>query len=587
MNHLASSLLDTPKPKRFFPMARLLRHAPGVKPLLECYQGLPLTDGSVDFAGRILEALNITTEMLSGTFDSLPASGPLILAANHPFGAVEGLVLAALGLRMRPDFKILVNHMLCRIPELRHLFIPVNVFSGKGGPDNVPSLREALSHLEKGGLLAVFPSGVVSHWHLRERRVLDPEWNSLVGRLARLTNAPIVPLYFEGRNSLLFQAAGCVHPILRTLLLPRELWRQRGRKICLRVGEIVEPGLLRELRDDKKRTAYIRARCYALGRTRAHPAWPIPIASSSARGILEEEIRLLPPQSLLVQEGRFRTFCVAPQKSPHLIRELGRLRESTFRTVHEGSGRALDLDRFDPHYIHLVLWDEAAGSIAGGYRARCIFPPISLAELKTLYTASLFRFKGKFFERCGISMELGRAFVASDYQRDYAPLLMLWKGIARLAARFRARTLFGSSSIGRMGYAPESIFMLCQHLEEFYAAPGLAGLVEGRCRPKPYCGINTPDARGLEYKVLDRAVKGFEGGKGLPVLFKQYLQLGGRIAGFHEDRGFGTLDALMVVDLAAAPEKLLLRYMGEEGLRLMRLAHGRPSADFFDLSPAA
>jgi putative hemolysin len=254
------------------------------------------------------------------------------------------------------------------------------------------------------------------------------------------------------------------------------------------------------------------------------------------------------------------------------MRELGRLRERTFRTVQEGSGRALDLDRFDPHYTHLVLWDEAAGAIAGGYRARWLFPPVSLAGMKTLYTASLFRFKKKFFDRCGISMELGRAFVTPEYQRDYAPLLMLWKGIGCLAAMVGARTLFGASSIG-LGYAPESIFMLRQHLEERYAAPGLTVLVKGRRKPRPYCGFNPPDAHGLEYKVLDRAVKGLEGDKGLPVLFKQYLQMGGRIAGFHEDREFGTLDALMVVDLAAAPERLLLRYMGEEGLRLMRLAH--------------
>jgi putative hemolysin len=161
-------------------------------------------------------------------------------------------------------------------------------------------------------------------------------------------------------------------------------------------------------------------------------------------------------------------------------------------------------------------------------------------------------------------MELGRAFVAGKYQREYAPLLMLWKGIARLAARIRVRALFGACSIG-LGYTPESIHMLRCCLEDRHFAPHLAALVRGRRPPAPFPGPNEPHARGLDYKLLNRAVRPLENGKGLPILFKHYLQLGGSIAAFHEDRSFGTLDALMVVDLAGIPEKTLARYLGEAG----------------------
>ena len=555
--------------------ARLLPRALGLRPLIKCYrQHLTVTDGPADFAGRALEALNISAKIHGGSLDSLPASGPLLLAANHPFGAAEGLVLAALFTRARPDLKIIVNHMLCRIKEMRPLFIPVNVLSARGDRRNISSFRAALLHLENGGALAVFPSGAVSHWHMRERRVIDPEWDLLACRLARIAAAPIVPLYFEGRNSILFQAAGCAHPILRTALLPRELWRMRGREIRMRIGKIVEPDLISALHDDKTRTAYIRACCYTLGRTkpRAAARRSVPIAARQPRESLLEEVGSLPPQRTIARDKKFRTLCLNCEESPRIMREVGRLREETFRAVHEGSGKALDIDRFDPHYIHLVLWDEEAGAVAGGYRARFLFPRAYSNMDGTLYTSSLFRFKKEFFEYCGASMELGRAFVTPEYQREYAPLLMLWKGICHLAVIGGARTLFGASSIG-LGYTPESVHMLRQHLEERYAAPDLMPLVMGRRKPGAFSGSSAPDARGIEYKVLDRAVKGLEGGKGLPVLFKHYLQLGGRIAAFHEDRKFGTLDALMVVDLAAAPERLLLRYMGEERLRLLRMAH--------------
>ena len=570
----ASPLIARPteKPVRPFFESALLAHVPGLRPLIRRYRELPPTNGPADFARRSLESLDITVRVSGEPLAALPASGPLLLAANHPFGGVEGLVLAAL--RIRPDIKILANRMLCSVPELRPLIIPVDVFGAKRDAGNVSGLRAALRHLESGGALAVFPAGVVSHWHLKQRRVTDPEWNPLIGRLARTSGAAVVPLHFEGGNSLLFQAAGCLHPFLRTALLPREMWRMRGRGLRLCVGKPVEAGLLAALRDDEARAAHLRARCYALGRA-ADPAernWPVPVAAPEKRPALLDEIADLPSSRILAEDEKFRVFHVAGGESPRILREIGRLREESFRAALEGSGKALDLDRFDPHYSHLVLWDKQSCAVAGGYRARCFFPSESSRGGKTLYTTSLFRFEPEFFERCGVSMEMGRAFVALRYQRDYSPLMMLWKGIGRLASLSGVRTLFGPSSIG-LGYAPESVAMLRQHLEEKHYDAGLAALVQGRRQPAPFAGLNAPDARGLDYKTVDRAVKELEGDKGLPILFKHYLQLGGRIAAFHEDRAFGTLDALMVVDLAAAPEKLLLRYMGQDGLRMLRKAH--------------
>jgi len=574
MNDFSGALPVTQEYNRSFFPARPLLRVLELHPLPRFYRSMAPADSPMDFARRALEGLDISVTLRGAPLDAMPAQGPLLLAANHPFGAVEGLVLAAWLTSIRPDLKILVNHMLCHIPELRPLFIPVNVFKGKGGADNVSGLRAALAHLEGGGALALFPSGVVSYWQKEQRRVIDPEWNPLIGRLARVAGASVAPVYFEGRNSLVFQAAGCVHPALRTVLLPRELWRLRGREVRLRIGETVEPELLSALHDDKARTAYIRARCYTLGRSsgarKAKRADAI--ADESGRETLREAIRSLPSERLLAEEGKLQTFYVSGKESPHILHEIGRLRERAFRAIKEGSGKALDLDRFDPYYTHLILWDKEAGAMAGGYRARNLPSVPPPGTMKTLYTASLFRFQKEFFERCGTSMELGRAFVTPEYQRDYAPLLMLWKGIGRLAAMAGTRTLFGPSSIG-LGYAPESVVMLRQYLKECCGIPELASLVRGRRGPRPFSGPNAPDARGLEYRVLDRAVRGLEGDKGVPILFKHYLQLGGRIAAFHEDRKFGTLDALMVVDLTRAPEKLLLRYMGEERLRTLRLAH--------------
>ena len=559
----AKSLLDVP----------LSALVPGLRPLLRLYRDLPdeLMTTPEDFASSILEAMGITVQTQGESLSALPASGPLLLTANHPFGGVEGLVVAALCARVRPDMKLLANRVLFSLPELRPLLIAVDVFTkNESGAGNVSGLRAALRHMEAGGALAMFPSGVVSHWDMRQRRVADPAWNSLTGRLARVPGAAVVPLYFEGRNSLLFQIAGCLHPILRTALLPREMWRRRRHTIRMHVGKAIAPEVLTSLHSDSARTAHIRACCYAPARTniRAARNWRVPVAAPRERRPLLDEIAALPPDNTLAQEGPFQVLLMDGANAPHTLHEIGRLREETFRTIQEGSGKNLDLDRFDPHYLHLVLWDTNAEAVAGSYRARC-FPPAKAPDtLKSLYTASLFRFQQEFFERCGPCMELGRAFVAQEYQRGPAPLYALWRGIGRLSAMTGTRTLFGPSSIG-FDYAPESVLMLRQHLEEKHFAPELAALARGRCPPAVFAGPNMPDARGLEYKTLDRAVRELEGGKGLPILFKLYLQLGGRIVSFHEDHDFGTLDVLMIVDLPTAPQKQLLRYMGTESAALL------------------
>ena len=550
---------------RAFPRSALQLLVPGAGPLLELYRNLPSADSPADFAMRVLEALDITVRVEGGFPEDLPSSGPLLLAANHPFGGVDGLIVAALGASVRPDLKILANRELCRFAELRSLLIPVDVFGKKGQASNVAGLLAAIRHVESGGALAVFPAGVVSHWHSKPRRIMDPEWHPLIGRLTRTPDATVIPLFFEGGNSLLFQAAGCLHPALRTILLPWETWRMRQSRVTLRVGNAVKGTLLSAFRDDKARTAHLRARCYALGRAAVLPErrWRSPVAAMRRSASLVEEFGRLPSGRVLAEDEKFQVFHVVGDEAPNIMHEIGRRREEAFRSVLEGSGKELDLDHYDPHYDHLVLWDKKNGAMAGGYRTRRFSPAEPPRSIKTLYTASLFRFQGEFFRRCGVSMELGRAFVTLDYQRGYAPLMMLWRGICRLAAIFGARTLFGPTSIG-LAYAPESILMLRQHLEERHFDRALSSLVRGRREPALFQGHNAPDVSGLEYKTLDHAVKDLEGGLGLPVLFKHYLQLGGRVAAFHEDRQFGTVDALVVVDLAAVPVKLLKRLTGED-----------------------
>ncbi len=546
------------------PLAFLL----GLRPILKRYETLAPTYTPWDFAQSALQTMGIFVinegENLENT---LPSEGPALVYANHPFGGIEGVIMAARCGLLRPDFKLLANSMLCKIPELSPMIIPINV-TAKSQQDNFSSVRTALKHVEKGGALGLFPSGIVAHWHMLKMSIIEPIWYSLCGRIAKIPNICAIPVFFKGTNSPMFHAAGCIHPMFRTLLLPRELWRMRGRTLRYVVGRPVDKKLLQAFGNDKARTAHMRVRCESLAQNNnALPKiWSTPVAKAHDPKALHAEVEQCINNDPLVTEGNFVIFAIEGKESKHILHEICRLREETFRLVGEGSGEARDMDQFDKNYTHLVLWDTQNQCLVGAYRVLCFESEKAKEIIPTLYTATLFDYKDNFFDDCQTSMELGRAFVVPEYQRDYEPLMLLWKGIGRLTYRKKIRTLFGPCSMG-LEYANASAYMLREYLKENHWHENLSSLVRGRQKPMDFEGLNVPDVQGLDYKDCNRAVKDIEGDKGLPILFKHYLQLGGRIAAFHEDRVFGTLDGLLVVDLANSPQKTLLRYLTAQELQ--------------------
>ncbi len=525
------------------------------------------------FLERALAVLDVGHTVRAGA-ELLPRTGPALVAANHPFGAVEGIVLAHVLRRVRPDVRILVNRVLGRIPEMRELFLPVDLFGGRAAvADNARTLRDAMRWLDRGGMLAIFPAGEVASLDLAERSVIDPPWNPSVARLALRADAPVCPAFFAGRNSALFQMAGLVHPRLRTALLPRELVKKRGSSVEVTFGEPIEPSELAALRDDEERTDWCRLRTYALGapvrrRARKPRRAPQRIAAPILREEAADEIAALPADARLAKSGSLEAWIARAPDIPRTLAEIGRLREVAFRAVGEGTGRARDLDRFDLDYLHLVLWDTRAGEIAGAYR---LGATDEVGSARKLYTSTLFEYERGALESLGPALELGRSFVAPGWQRSYAPLLTLWKGIGEYVARNpRYRRLFGPVSMSA-DYDVLSRQLVAHWLETSHAHPGLSGRVRGR-RPFAWRSVD-----GLRPERLRALV---EGGadlaellprierdeKGIPILLREYLKLGGKFAALNVDADFqDAVDALIVVDLVETDARLRERYLGVAG----------------------
>jgi len=526
----------------------------------------------------------------------VPAAGPVVVVANHPFGVLDGAILTVLLTRVRADVKVMTNALLGDVPELSRHCIFVDLFqTDRSIEANRRALKEALAWLRQGGMLAMFPAGEVSHWQLPHAQIADPAWNDTAVRLIRKTGASALPVFFCGRNSVGFQLLGMIHPRLRSAFLLQEFLQQEGKAVEVRVGSEIPNDFIasRGPEDAHEATEYLRSRTYLLGqRNRPESPWPAvvgsvlslrpqdAIAAAVSPERLAEEVAALSDDRLLARNADLGVYLAKGAEAPQLLQEIGRLREVTFRLAGEGTGKRIDLDRFDQYYWHLLLWHREKKELVGAYRAGNTAEILTRYGIPGLYTSTCFRYDPRLFQRMGPALELGRSFVRPEYQHEYAPLLLLWKGIARLvAAHPECSVLFGAVSVSNT-YSQASREMIYRFFEARKQGDGLAGLVEPR-QPFRAGLLRRWDCRAMCHALRDldelsQPITDVEAdGKGLPILLRQYAKVGGKLIGFNVDRKFSNvLDGLIVVDLRQTEPAVLERYMGRDGAARFRQHHG-------------
>jgi putative hemolysin len=541
----------------------------------------------------LLSEMKIDLEVHPADFDRIPPKGPLVAVANHPFGVLDGAALAVLLSQVRSDARVLTNSLLAGIPELeQHCFFVDPFHTRTSAEKNLKSLKQAANWLRRGRALAVFPAGEVSQIDVRQGQVTDPVWSTVAARLVRKTGASVLPVYFCGRNSMTFQLLGLINPRLRTLFLLQEFLQQRGKQVQVRIGKPIPSELVTSLDNDEEATEYLRLRTYLLshrGRkpislpTKVRSVLPRKpqqsVACEVPRRFLICDIAALPADRLLTENAEFAVYSARSQELPHLLDELGRLREVTFRAAGEGTGNSTDLDHFDDYYWHLLLWNKNKEELAGAYRAGNTDEIIRAHGIKGLYTHTVFRYDERLFLKIGSALELGRSFVRPEYQRHYAPLLLLWKGIARFVAGHpETPVLFGAVSISNE-YSSLSREMIVRYFEQREDGREFTELIHPRTpfrarRLRHWdCGAICSALRDLD-ELAEPISDVEEDGKGLPILIKQYAKVGGKLIAFNLDRKFSdVVDGLVIVDLRQTDPAVLERYMGKECHAAFRRFH--------------
>ena len=533
------------------------------------------------FFATALGKLGVDYTLAPEDVAKIPPAGPLVVVANHPFGGLDGLIMGDILTRIRPDFRLLANRWLQGIPELAPWVLPVDPF---GGPEartrSLAGLRAALKCLIGGGALGIFPAGTVSHLQLRKGCVADSDWHTTVAGLVRHTGATVITMFFDGRNSLMFQLSGLLHPKLRTALLPKEMLKLSQSCIPVRIGRPIEPYKVARYSDDRVLTSYLRFKTYMLKwrdspiRPRFKP-WstdsaPLPILAPKPSLALAAEVAALDADTCLAEQGKLQVYLAESRRIPVLLTEIGRLRECTFRVAGEGTGQATDLDRFDRHYQHLFLWNRETSEVVGSYRLGLVDRIVASQGEAGLYTSTLFKLKPGLLARLGAALELGRSFVRQEYQGQPVPLALLWRGIGAFLVRNPDyKVLFGPVSISKQ-YADLSRRLMVELLGERCGHEDLAGLVKARNPPRGR--LSRAERVALADLVRDAddvsaLVSDIESDdKGLPPLLRHYLRLNAFLLSFNLDASFGDcIDGLIVTDLRTSEPKLLRRYMGEQG----------------------
>ena len=564
-NEALASATKLPKDNPIIP---LLSRVARIDRVNELYADICKEEGlaAID---RLFQTLEVELEFDPKELENIPKTGPFIVVANHPFGALDGLALIKAIAAVRPDFKVMANFLLQSVEPIKNHFLSVNPFEEmKGAYNNIGGLKAALQHVEAGLPLGIFPAGEVSTFQGDLKTIADRKWQNSAIKIVKKSKVPVVPLYFDGANSRIFHLLGLIHPGLRTLALPSEMLKKKGKTIALRIGKPIAPKDLEMFTNADQLGRYLRAKTYALGssfevrrdyfRLFRFPQKEDQIIDAVPHELIMKEINQIDAYKTLSYDN-FDCFVVGSDIIPNILREIGRLREVTFRSVGEGTNKSIDLDEYDLYYDHLILWDRKAEKIAGAYRIGNGPEIVSRYGSKGLYTSSLFRMSTKMKPILRQSVELGRSFITQEYQKHRLSLFLLWKGILfYLIANPRFRYIIGPVSISN-SYQEVSKELIIQFIKRNYFDHELAKFVEPKnaFRPKVK-NIDTNvllDASSSDMKKMDKIISDIEPTSfTMPVLLKKYLQQNAKILAFNADPKFNNaLDGLMLLDMQNLP----------------------------------
>jgi len=545
----------------------------------------------LDFLDAILEEFQIKFEIPEEDMKRLPKEGPYITISNHPLGGIDGILLLKLMIEQRSDFKIIANFLLHRIEPLKPYIMPVNPFEDrKDAASSISGFKSAILHLREGHPLGLFPAGEVSTYK-DGKLVVDKEWEVSAMKLIQKAEVPVVPIYFHAKNSRLFYRLSKISDTLRTAKLPSEVLTQKRRVIKVRVGKPISVKAQKEHESLADFSEFLRRKTYMLSKTFEDkpkildnlqsqlkvPKPPKRIVTPIDPKVMIAEVEALKVKDCkLLTSKNYEVYLAAAEDMPNILREVGRLREITFREVGEGTNEAIDLDKFDTYYHHMFLWDKEKNVLAGAYRMGLGSQIFKRFGIDGFYLQDLFRFEPELYKMMSQSLELGRAFIIKEYQQKPMPLFLLWKGIVHTTLRHpEHKYLIGGVSISNQ-FSNFSKSLMIEFMKSHYYDPYVAQYVhpkkEFKVKLKDADKDFVFDATEADLNKFDKIIDEVEpGALRMPVLLKKYIKQNCKLIGFNVDPLFNNaVDGLMYIKIEDLPESTVRPVMEEFQAELER-----------------
>jgi putative hemolysin len=552
--------------------ARFIMHLMRLRKVNKLYTELTNEHG-LGFIDKLIKALELKYEFDEAQLAKIPANDPFIIVSNHPYGGLDGILLIKIITQVRPDFKILANPFLQKIEPLQPFFVTAHPFEDEH--TDIEGLENATAHLNEGCALGIFPAGEASGYD-QYYNIADKEWQSSVIKLIQKAEVPVVPVYFSGSNSRIFNLLGMINPKLKMAKLPSELFHKKRKEVNVRIGSLIRKNEIAAFTDIYQLGRYLRARTYVLGAyknlevRKFFKTKPFKrkdnieeIIERTNNELLLKELEIIKENHKLFSVKNYSVFCAPTKLIPNILNEIGRLREITFREVGEGTNRAIDIDEYDLYYNQMFIWDDDKNCIVGAYRLGSGHDILQQYGIHGFYISSLFRIKNAMKPVLDQSLELGRSFVVPEYQRKPLPLFMLWKGILYfLLKNPEYRYLIGPVSISN-NYSTFSKDSIIRFITENYFNRSMAKHIKPL---KSYRFVSENDDinlllenAGNDLNKFDKIIGDIDKvNNGIPVLLKKYLSLNAKILAFNVDPNFNNcLDGLIILDIYDVPQNVI------------------------------
>ncbi|MEI6089478.1 MAG: lysophospholipid acyltransferase family protein [bacterium] len=522
----------------------------------------------IDFVYNTFKFIGFNYKVDQADLERIPKTGRLLIASNHPLGGMDGLALIAAVYGVRKDVRILANDVLMNLTNIENLFLPVNIFFTSAIRSNLNSIKQALENEEA---LIFFPAAKVSR--LSFKGIKDVIWNKGIVRFAQKYNSPILPVYLKAKNSTLFYILSSIFDSVGTFLLPHEAMNKRGKVLNITIGKVIDVKVFNSLQIAAQTlTDRLRDHIYSLKKNPNAIYNPKDLIINEVNPLLIKKELFSKATLLGSTKNNEYVFSAKFSDCPNVIMEISRLREITFRSVGEGTGKSADTDEYDKYYDHIVLWNNSNKDIVGSYRLGNTKKIVEEFGSKGLYNAQQFTFQDSFKTITDKSIEVGRSFIQKKYWKSNA-LDYLWNGIGLyIKHQNNIRYLWGGVSITDSfnTFAKSLIVRYYQKWykgTEEYAKPknnfALAPEVQNEID-----GILTGQDHLQDYKLLKKALHNI--GLSVPVLYRKYSEMtnygGTKIYEFSVNKTFNSaIDSLIVIDLDQIRNDYKERYFGSKG----------------------